>query len=578
MAVSAAPNPAGDLKQSPTGGAETPPDRLENAVAIIERHSVWVLGTLMLLSGALILYMGRGLSFYYDEWEWLIHDSAGGVHWLLLAHVGNISVFPAAIYRLLFHVVGLDHYMVFRLDVIVLHLVCGALIYLMAARRIPRLPALLASALILFLGSAWEDLLWGFQVGYLLSAAGGLATWVLLEQRRRFSDLAAMLCLVVSAGSSSLGIAIMIGVAVELAKERSRLWIVIVPVLLYGLWYLGYGVSQVTEASLIHAPGFAADMAGAAFGGLAGHDLEWGRPMALLGLLIVLRHLFGDIKISARLTGLLATGLALWAITAAARSTISPPDSSRYIYLGAIVIVLIGVELLRGVAITPRASAVSALIVAFCGVSGLTLLHSGSVGWRATSHTVTAELGALELAARYAPATYRPDPIYAPPVMAGEYLQAVKRIGSTPADSPAEIQTAESSARTSADSVLFALETPKLVQIPHNHASSSSSPLQVIELTAASQQRRGGCIELAAPPASAATAIVVVPRDGVLISDHGNYHMLLSVKRFGEGFLALDHSVPAQTEMSLSIPADSSSVGWQLQLTSRSSFSVCGES
>ncbi len=95
-----------------------------------------------------------------------------------------------------------------------------------------------------------------------------------------------MVCLIVSAGSSSLGIPIMVGVAVELAwLRRWRAgWIVIVPAVLYVVWYLSYGESQITRNGLINAPGFAADLAAAAFGGLIGRGLDWGRPLALLGL------------------------------------------------------------------------------------------------------------------------------------------------------------------------------------------------------------------------------------------------------------------------------------------------------
>ena len=197
--------------------------------------------------------------------------------------------------------------------------------YVLAARRVQVFPALLAAALILFLGAAWEDLLWGFQVGYLLSvgrrlgrvgAAGAAAA---LERRR------GVLCLIVAVGSSSLGIAVMVGVAVELAWQRRwrEGWIVLVPVLLYALWYLGYGESQVTSSSLINAPGFAEDLAAAAFGALAGRGLEWGRPLALLGLVVLLRRLVRPLPVSPRLAGLLAAGLALWVVTAVARSTIS---------------------------------------------------------------------------------------------------------------------------------------------------------------------------------------------------------------------------------------------------------------
>ena len=82
----------------------------------------------------------------------------------------------------------------------------------------------------------------------MLSITGGLAAWVLLEREGRRSEIAAMVCLIVAAGSSSLGIPIMIGVAVELAwLRRWRAgWIVIVPAFLYGIWYLTNGESEIT--------------------------------------------------------------------------------------------------------------------------------------------------------------------------------------------------------------------------------------------------------------------------------------------------------------------------------------------
>src|ERR1700722_17930768 len=84
--------------------------RLERAIDAIDRHWPWALGALMLLDAALLLYMGRGFSFFYDDWDFVTHDFGGGFHSLMQAHVGNISVFPVAVYKVLFHVVGLNHY------------------------------------------------------------------------------------------------------------------------------------------------------------------------------------------------------------------------------------------------------------------------------------------------------------------------------------------------------------------------------------------------------------------------------------------------------------------------------------
>jgi hypothetical protein len=569
--------PAEDIERASSGNVPQTSDSLERVVGAVERHAVAVLVGLLLLSGALLMYLGHGLTFYYDEWEWILHDYGGGIHWMLLAHVGNISFFPAALYKVMFHLVGLGHYAVFRLNVVVLHLICGSLIYVMAARRIPRLPALLAATLILFLGAAWEDLLWAFQVGYLLSVAGGLAALVLIEYNRRLTDVLAMLCLIVAAGSSSLGVPIMAGVIVELSSQRRRLWIVLVPAALYVLWYLTHGVSQVTEESVAHAPRYAVELAAAAMGGLTGHGLDWGWPFVIASLAIVVYRLARRCPVSARLAGLLAAAIALWVVTALARSTISPPQSSRYIYLGAVLIVLIGVELLQGVTIPPRVSVLATLVVVLCVVSGLTLLRSGAVGLRTTSKIVTAELGAMEIAASYAPPGYRPDAVRAPPVYAGLYLHTVRSIGSSPADTPTEIEDAAPFARAAADKVLMALESPRLLSFPAAGLLAPVHAPSLVSLSRATQLRRSGCVQLAPLADSSMNVTLKLPASGLIIHSEGVSGVGLAVRRFGESFNPLPRaSVPSRSAVLLSALADRApQVPWQVRLDSRSRVLLC---
>ena len=532
----------------------------------------------MLIAAALLLYMGRGLTFFYDDWDFVTHDYGGGLHSLLVAHVGNISLFPVAIYKVLFHLVGLNHYAVFRLVIVVLHLLAAGLIFTLASRRISRVPALLATALILFLGAAWEDLLWAFQVGYLLSIVGGLAAWVLIERRDRVGDVLAMACLVVAAGSSSLGIPLIIGLAVELAWQRDwrRGWVVVVPALLYLAWYLGYGESEVTRNSLINTPGFAADLAAAAAGALVGRALEWGRPLAVLGLLVLLRRLAAPLPVSARLAGLLATGASLWILTATARSTISTPETSRYVYLGALVIVLVGVELLREVTITPRVTALATLVVGICAVTGLTVLHAGAMGLRSTSKTVTAELGALELAAAHVSPSYQPDPQRAPQIMAGPYLHTVRAIGSTPADTPAEIVASEPAARAAADMVLVQLGVAKLSSLGAARPSPLAPAPATTSLVGAEEMQRGGCLQLTPLAGLQMTGAFTLPTGGATIRDLGAGPASIAVKRFGETFDPLPSSVSPRSAAVLSIPPDSAQVAWQLQVASTSPLSICG--
>lgn len=551
----------------------------ERVLAAVDRRWRWALAVLMLADGVLLLYMGRGLTFFYDDWNFVTENYGGGIHSLLRAHVGNISIFPIAIYKVLFHLVGLNHYGIFRLVVVVLHLLAAVLIFVLASRRIPQVPALLAMALILFLGAVWEDLLWAFQIGYLLSVVGGLAAWVLLERRDRWGDLGAMACLVVAIGSSSLGIPLVIGVAAELAWQRDwkRLWVVAIPTLLYIIWYLHYGESEVTLNSLINTPGFAADLAAAAAGGLVGRALEWGRPLAVLGLGVLLRQLSRPAPVSARMVGLIATGVSLWVVTAAARSTISTPETSRYIYLGAVVIVLGGVELLRGLTITPRVTALATVLVAVCAVTGLTIMHDGAMGLRTTSKTVKADLGALELAAAYAPPTFQPDPQGAPQILAGPYLHTVRAIGSTAADTPAQIAAADPTTRAAADAVLLALEAPRLQPLGTMRLSRLAPLPLVSSLSGAVRRQHGSCVALEPLAGASLIGTLELPSSGIAIRNEGSAPMAVAVRHFGDAFDPLPSPAATHNTVSRLSPSPGAShVAWQVQITSTSQVSLCG--
>jgi hypothetical protein len=553
-------------------------DWLARAVVAVERHWRWALGLLLALDAALLLYMGRGTTFFFDDWDFVIHDYGGGLHSLLLAHVGNISIFPVAVYKVLFHVVGLDDYGAFRLVVIALHLIAAALIFTLASRRVERLPALLATALILFLGAAWEDLLWAFQVGYLLSIVGGLAAFVLIERRDRLGDVSAMAALILSIGSSSLGIPLVVGVVVELvwARDWRRLWLVVVPALLYFVWYLGYGESEITSSSLINAPGFAADLAAAAAGALVGRALEWGRPLAVLGLLVVAVRLIRPGPISPRLAGLLSTAVMLWIVTATARSTTSAPETSRYVYLGAVAIVLIGVELLRGSVVPVRASAVAMVLVVLAALTGLTVMHNGAAGLRSTSQTLAAELGAVQIAAAYVPAELQPDPSRAPQIVAGPYLHTVQAIGSAPGDTPSELIATDPASRTSAESLLIKLEGVSLAPAGaglERHAALT--PPLLAGVNGSPPKRLSRCWTTTAVNLGSYTEFVL-PERGLLVRATGQ-PVDVTVRRFSPPPSGVDLGAVAPHGRSLlKVPRDGSGRPWFARVSSGAPSEVCG--
>jgi hypothetical protein len=530
----------------------------------------------MLAASVLLLYLGRGTSFFFDEWDYVQHAYGGGVHSLLMPHNEHLSILPIAMYKVLFHVAGLNHYWVYRVVLLALHLTCAGLVYVLTERRVGRPAALLVTTLVLFLGAAWQDLLWPFQIDFLGSIAGGLAAWALLDRDDDAGYVGALAAVSASVASSGLGLAVLAGVAVELLwrGRLHKLWVVIVPAALYLVWYARYGHSDVTSQSLIHAPAFAADMAAAAFGGLVGHGLDWGRPLALLGICTLAWRLLAARPLNARLAGLLSVAAVIWVLTAISRSTTEMPDASRYVYLGAVVILMATVELCRGLSLKPGGLTLFTVIVAAAALSGLQPLHDGASGLRTTSQAVRAELGALELAAAHAPATYVPDPKRAPQIMAGPYLHTVRAIHSSPAYTPTQLASALSQPRAAADAVLMQLAPPTLRSLAPGEPSRLA-PAPATEVPAGLRVvQRAGCLRIA--PAPGAMTTITLPAGGVAIRNGGRVPLNLAARHFGDAFLPLATQLPPRSFVAVVPLADSSPAAWHLQFPARVPIRVCG--
>jgi hypothetical protein len=271
----------------------------------------------MLVVGVLLMYMARGTTFYYDEWTYIVSKFGGGIQSFLEPHNEHFSLIPIAIYKLMFHIVGMRDYPLYRLIVVVMHLVCVALVYDIARRRIGAWPALVAAVSILFLFTAWQNLLWAFQMSFVGSVMGGLAAWALIDRDTRRCDIGAGVALGVALSCSGLGIPFVPGIAAELAWQRRwrRLWLVAIPLALYVVWYTQYGVNMVTSNSVIQSPQWILEMFAAGVGALAGRDTDWGVPLSVLLLALAAKRVVAVERLSPRLIGASITGLAYVALT-----------------------------------------------------------------------------------------------------------------------------------------------------------------------------------------------------------------------------------------------------------------------
>jgi hypothetical protein len=192
-------------------------------------------------AGVVILWVGHGLTFLQDEWSFVFFRFGGGADAFLEPHNEHPVLIPAALYKALFATVGLEPYWPYRLLVIGAHLACLVLLYFVARRSVGRLGATLVVLPFLFFGAAWEVVLWPFNVQWALSVGAFLALLLLLDRRDTIAEVVCAVLLLIAIASSSLGLAIAAGVLVEVLWRPDRwrrIWIPVVPLALYGLWFL----------------------------------------------------------------------------------------------------------------------------------------------------------------------------------------------------------------------------------------------------------------------------------------------------------------------------------------------------
>lgn len=429
------------------------------------------LGVALSAVGAWLFYLTRGTTFWQDEWVWILYRRANTLSAFLAPHNQHLSLVPLLIYRGLLGTAGLSHYAPFRIIVIVAHLACVGLVFSYTRPRLGSAAAAAAGALILMFGPAWGNILWPFQMAWLISLASGLGALLMLDRGDRRGEAWACGLLALALASSGLGLALLLGAIVELLWGRRwrELWVVVVPGALYTLWWLIYQQTG-TLSQLRLVPRFVANEAAsavAALAGLAGHLgtsgtasgslLTFGRPLvALLSVLAVWR-LVRLGHVSARVANLAVALGAFWLLSALSRAFIGPEEAwaSRYMYVGGFLIVLLVAELARGISVARPVAAVLGLAVLAAVVSNVGQMTAGARYLRAQGADTRAELGAMDIARPLVRSDYVslvpnfPFPV----VVAGRYFAAERTLG-TPAATPAEISRLPETARADADTEL----------------------------------------------------------------------------------------------------------------------------
>jgi hypothetical protein len=545
-----------------------------------------VFAVLAALAAILILLAGRGTIFFYDEWNFVLDRRGWSVSTLLDPHEGHLVLVPVLIYKALFGLVGLEPYWPYRVVELVLHLACAALIYAIVRRRLGGWAAVGVAALILFLGSAWEVLLWPFQVAYLGALVAGLGAWLVLQEPGRGRDWAGALLLLIALASSGVGVPIALGVLVALLLvpgARGRAWVAAGPLVLYGIWLLADGLQHpasaggVKLANLPDAPAFMAKMAAAGAGGIAGIGLDWGQVLlALLVVLVVAR--IARHALTPWLTAALVMALSFWALTALGRAQVGDPQAPRYIYPTAVFLLLALVELpvVAGrarLAWGPAACVMAVLAVAFAALGNTASLRDGGRTLRDATNTVMPALAAVEVGGDAVPPSYQVEASKAPQITAGRYRATVRDLGSPlPTGLIGQLRPPNNAAIVDGRT----LPAEGIALSPRQPAPGPTAPTVVERINGTVRSAGVGCLRFAPTRIPSALDLQVRPGSTLVVTNVGRPTVQVRARRFAPDFPtdALG-DVPAGQSRSVTFPRDASAAPWVVRASPAQPVVAC---
>lgn len=531
----------------------------------------------MALSGAYIVVLGSKLSFLLDDWGYIVLRRGNDLDTWMRPDNEHFVAGPVAVWKLLIAVFGIDSMLPFKLVSTALFLIGAWFLFLWLRRRVGEWVALLMVVALLFLGAAFDDLLWFASITFLGSMAGGLGMLVALDRRDERGDRLACLGLLVSLVFSSLWVAFAAGAALDVfLRRRERPWlrrafIVAVPVLIYVAWWIGWGHEAESALSLhnvVRTPLWVFDSIAAAVAALLGlaipaewltapNGLDWGRPLTVGLLALALWRLWRMPRIPRSLLVVIAVGFVFWILGGFDVKPGRAASASRYQYSGAAFVLMIAGGLLAGVRFQRRMLAPALVVLGAAVLPNVVFFHEAYESYFHTSELERADLAALEISRPHVEPTFfvteeLADTGYVP-VEAQAYFAARDADGS-PAYDEAELLAAPEDARVPADKVL-------------------AGALRIELAPAAPPGPDARCARRGAG-GEAEPLVVKLPPGGIAL--RASAPMEASLSRFSESFPVQLGEVKPGGWSALRVPRDTSPRPWLLRLVGEGEVTTCG--
>lgn len=529
-------------------------------------------GALALICCASILVLailGTKLTFFNDDWYFLLQRPGLEGSSILSPHNGQLVVGVDLSYKALVALWGFDQ-LPFRLLLGGAVAALGVVVYLLVTERLGSLLGLVAATLIVFLGPAWEALLFFASIGPVIALAAGLAALLLLEHDHGRRNAAACLLLTVAVAFSGVGVPFVIAaaLAVALRGKPVQLWIPGIPAALYGIWWLtraGDANTGISLSNLAQLPGYVLDSAAYGLASLTGlnqgphHELQAHLLVAVTAVGTAAWLLRGG-RPTPQLAVFAAAALSFWGLAGLGFHEGREPAASRYQLVSAVLVVVIAAELLRSVRPRPWQYALVVFCASLALVSNLERLDEGYRVLRAHSLYAKADIGALELAAGQVPPELRLiGPVALDDHLAGitadRYFEETREHGALPHYSPEQIAVAHPALRQAADSVL---------------AASYGLPTFAVGRRPAG----GRCRRLATRPDAGGEAAIAP--GGAYLKNRGTEPLTIQVRRFAPPvWVSTIGYLDPGSAGTVSVASDSVALPWRLSAQGGSPLLIC---
>jgi hypothetical protein len=306
----------------------------------------------------ILLWLGRGMTFFSDEWAFIENRSLGDPATWLPPHNEHWSTLPVIAYRLLVETVGLRTYVPYLAVVIALHGLVVTLAFVAIRRSSGPLAAAAVAILLLCWGSGFENLYWGFQTGFVGATALGIAALLVLDRRDDLGRWGVAILLTIGLATAGIELAFCVAVAIEAVSARrlrSMFVPLAVPAGIYAAWFLTLGRSGIrpttalSSSALIDVPSSIITGFSNAAGAITGVGPTFGIVPVIAIAVWALMRLWRDRRLPPRFLGCMAGIVTLYGLIGLTRSHdfAGIVDYTRYTYISGILL-LIGVGALVG--------------------------------------------------------------------------------------------------------------------------------------------------------------------------------------------------------------------------------------